>query len=251
MTKNLFHHGGIAGQALAKKSNTDYDVDWANLGTQNITEPNTDLNNYTEDGTYFFNNANTPENKPNSVLAGYLEVIRRNANDIKQTWHCYHSNNDTYTRMKSAGTWSAWKKFAFGGDLISATITNEQTVTSQSTATVALNSVVCSNGSDLSLNNNKIVCNRAGIVEISGSLQWKEATASGNMVTRITKNTSTVAETVIRPVNTSIISNQIATIYESVSVGDTISLTACNWTDVNHTIKTGKQCTRLNVRYIN
>lgn len=79
--------------------------------TQNITEPNTDLNDYIESGTYFFNNANTPANKPNSILAGYLEVIARNENDVKQIWHCYKDDNYIYARQKCAGTWSPWKMF--------------------------------------------------------------------------------------------------------------------------------------------
>ena len=135
-------------------------------------------------------------------------------------------------------------------DLMSVTMASIQTIAAQTVATVALDTIVCSNGSDLTLSENKIVCNRAGIIEVSGNIEWGDATASGNMATRILKNKSTISETVIRPPTNNIIANHLASVYESVSAGDTISLTACNWTDSSHTVKPEKNVTRLNVRYI-
>lgn len=88
------------------KTETDY-----KFSTKNITTTGTDLNNYIANGTYFFNNAADPANKPLSG-AGWLEVIARNENDIKQIWYGYNKNtNIKFERIREAGTWGEWKKF--------------------------------------------------------------------------------------------------------------------------------------------
>ena len=91
------------------------------MEVQNITTAGTDLNNYTENGTYFFNIANSPVNKPEGVEieAGYLvNIVRdKNVNDIKQIWYVYNENNDTYTRQKRSGVWRPWKRLIVESDL--------------------------------------------------------------------------------------------------------------------------------------
>lgn len=76
-----------------------------------VTTANTNLNDYIENGFYFFNIANTPTNKPSGVsnLAGYLEVIARNTNDILQIWTEY-GNSIIWVRQKEAGNWTGWHK---------------------------------------------------------------------------------------------------------------------------------------------
>lgn len=78
-----------------------------NISTINVTTI-TDLNTgYTRTGSFFFNNANAPDNRPTGSQAGYLEVLARSDNDILQRYTNY-DNNNTYVRQKRGGTWNTW-----------------------------------------------------------------------------------------------------------------------------------------------
>ena len=84
--------------------------------TANITTANTNLNDYIEDGTYYFSGDYTPTNIPVG-LNGWLEVkTSGNNNIIKQIWyrHGTINSNDyqTYVRTKTGSGWSDWQEFA-------------------------------------------------------------------------------------------------------------------------------------------
>lgn len=81
-----------------------------------IKIPSTDLNDYKTTGYYFFNATNTPVNKPDiDISRGFLEVIARNENDIKQIWYVFHpnslSNNKRFERVCGSGSWGEWSGF--------------------------------------------------------------------------------------------------------------------------------------------
>ncbi len=69
----------------------------------------TNLNDYTEEGKYWFNYANTPISKPPYVEnnAGYLEVIKADELYILQRWTVYQKDT-IWERQKVNGTWNDW-----------------------------------------------------------------------------------------------------------------------------------------------
>lgn len=69
----------------------------------------TNLNDYTEEGKYWFNYANTPISKPPYVEnnAGYLEVIKADELHILQRWTVYQKDT-IWERQKVNGTWNDW-----------------------------------------------------------------------------------------------------------------------------------------------
>ena len=83
--------------------------------TTNITTTNTDLNDYTEEGTYFFSSATyAPENRP-AGTNGWLKVIKGSGDWIKQLWYRAGTNNSNdwqiFVRTKSATLdWSDWRE---------------------------------------------------------------------------------------------------------------------------------------------
>lgn len=85
-------------EKLLNKTNTKY-----------IQTSGTDLNDYTEDGKYFFAYASTPANKPANVesLAGYLEVMTPDSLWTLQRWTVYNTNT-VYQRQKVNGAWDNW-----------------------------------------------------------------------------------------------------------------------------------------------
>lgn len=115
--KKISQAFGVIGKVLSAKSTSTkdtYSCDYLNKKVEviGVTEAGTDVNNYTETGIYFFNYANSPTNGPYNGLAGWLEVITRTENDIKQIWHVYNNNNLRYERIRMGGTWSDWVKNA-------------------------------------------------------------------------------------------------------------------------------------------
>lgn len=82
--------------------------------TQVVTTTGTDLNDYVEEGTYFFGASVTPTNIPVGVN-GFLEVISADI-FVKQIWYRAGTinNNDymTYVRTMNTenGTWSDWQQ---------------------------------------------------------------------------------------------------------------------------------------------
>ena len=86
------------------------------IETQNVTTANTNLNDYKENGIYYFaSNAVTPTNIPAGVN-GWLQVIKGADNNvIKQLWFRHGTananDNETYVRTLTGGTWSNWKLY--------------------------------------------------------------------------------------------------------------------------------------------
>ena len=85
-----------------------------------ITETGLDLNNFTEDGRWFFTSSYTPLNIP-SGNNGWLKVFTSNTiNTIKQIWYRSGTANSndfqTFVRTRTSGVWSSWKQFAMVED---------------------------------------------------------------------------------------------------------------------------------------
>lgn len=85
------------------------------ISTKIIETAGTNLNDYTDEGTYFFSASYTPSNAPSGVVNGWLKVIKGSTNWIKQIWYragTANSNDyNTYVRTyTSAGVWSNWKR---------------------------------------------------------------------------------------------------------------------------------------------
>jgi hypothetical protein len=102
----------LEGKANSKNVYTKEEIDSRTL-TKEITTEGTDLNEYVTNGTYFFNATNTPINRPPiDVTRGWLEVIARNENDVKQIWYVFNANNNNnnkkFERVKTSGEWGEW-----------------------------------------------------------------------------------------------------------------------------------------------
>lgn len=95
-------------------------IDTKSFSTQIVTTANTNLNDYTTAGIYFFASSYTPVNIPNGKN-GWLVVIPYNASIIKQIWLMYgslNSNYMTYVRVSSsASNWSEWKRYAMSDEV--------------------------------------------------------------------------------------------------------------------------------------
>ena len=96
--------GGQLPEYYATKEDLDVKV---------VTQVDTDLNNYTTFGTFFFEDSYTPLNVPDSVVNGWLIVLPSKENNaVKQI--CLRkgtadSNNYmTYIRTFLSGKWSSW-----------------------------------------------------------------------------------------------------------------------------------------------
>ncbi len=84
--------------------------------TQMVKTADTDLNDYIEDGTYYFSTSYTPLNIP-SGSNGWLQVFSSNQLGVKQIWYRYGTANSndfqTYVRTRTAANvWSDWKRFS-------------------------------------------------------------------------------------------------------------------------------------------
>lgn len=81
-----------------------------------VTITDTNLNNYIEDGTYYFSSDYTPTNIPVGIN-GWLQVMTSSAtSNVKQVWyrHGTINSNDyqTFVRTKTGSGWSTWQQFA-------------------------------------------------------------------------------------------------------------------------------------------
>lgn len=84
------------------------------IETQVVTTANTNLNDYTENGEYYFDVDRAPINRPTGSN-GWLKVINQTKNGaIKQLWFRQGTANandyETYVRTLT-GTWSDWKQY--------------------------------------------------------------------------------------------------------------------------------------------
>lgn len=163
--------------------------------TINVETAGTDLNDYIETGSWFFNNANTPSNKPSNVevQSGYLEVVRRNTGDVLQRWT--ETNKKTvWQRQKVAGTWQSW--FVLGKEKSCATIslnanTDITVTTSYQDKLVSLNSIELNRGSLFSVTNGKIKANRDCTVKVS-SQSTMRASQDMTKILRVLKNNTSI-----------------------------------------------------------
>jgi len=85
------------------------------ISTTIIETADTNLNDYTTEGTYFFSASYTPTNVPSGAVNGWLRVMKGSSNWVKQIWYragTANSNDyNTYVRTyTSAGVWSSWKR---------------------------------------------------------------------------------------------------------------------------------------------
>lgn len=83
--------------------------------TQVVTTANTDLNDYIENGEYYFYIGQAPINRP-AGTNGWLKVIKGGDNDtVKQLWFRHGTENindyQSYVRTLTGGTWSSWKRY--------------------------------------------------------------------------------------------------------------------------------------------
>lgn len=83
----------------------------------NVVVANTDLDDYKEDGEFYFGVDYTPTNIPTGVN-GWLKVItgiQGSDNIVKQIWYRHGTPNsndyETYVRTFSSNVWSSWKMF--------------------------------------------------------------------------------------------------------------------------------------------
>jgi len=109
-----------ANKATAEDFNEIKRVVNANASATIITTANTDLNDYTETGLYYFHTNYVPTNIP-AGTNGWLMVIKGNGNSvIKQIWSRQGTPNtndfETYIRTKS-GTWGNWQRVMVENDL--------------------------------------------------------------------------------------------------------------------------------------
>lgn len=78
-----------------------------------------DLNNYINNGTYYFYSDHTPANAPSGVVNGTLVVMATSTTTLKQLWFrtgtVNTNDHQTYVRTCNGGNWSNWHKFAMEG----------------------------------------------------------------------------------------------------------------------------------------
>lgn len=87
-----------------------------------VTTDNTDLNDYTETGLYFFGTSYTPINIPTSLVNGWVSVIKSIPNSfVKQIFYrggtADKNDYETYVRTRVGGIWSNWQRLIAENDL--------------------------------------------------------------------------------------------------------------------------------------
>lgn len=212
-------------------------ANYENLKTINVSTAGTDLDNYINDGTYFFNNLNTPTNKPSEVTinAGYLEVIARNSNDILQRWTEYNRKR-IWQREKAGGTWGSWALMAQEKSymVVGNTGTSVTTTGNWGRQTVDLSQNVSNQGSTFTLENGKIKVNRNCIARISANATMKhDANKYGNL--SILNNNTVIAEEYNDDTSSNWVSRSLSPKIVKLNKNDVISL-CCGSNTSNVTI---------------
>jgi hypothetical protein len=140
---------------------------------------------------------------------------------------------------------------------MTAYLSSDQTIPANNAPFINLNTVETSLGlgsllgSDLELSGNAIICKRAGVVEVSGSVGFSGLAANGNVQIRTFKNKSTqLTNLMTRVSSTSEQSFGIQTKIVAVEANTPINLYVGNWSSNAITVKAGSQFTFLSVRYI-
>ena len=115
----------LMGKVLNEQSNSQedaYSCDYINdkIEVQNVTTAGTNLNDYKETGTYFFQDSSvTPTNIP-AGSNGWLSVLKGDDMHCKQIWYRLGSGGNhfqTYIRTYLAGTWSEWQRLMVSNDI--------------------------------------------------------------------------------------------------------------------------------------
>lgn len=173
---------------LKKKLNT----------TLNVSVAGTSCDDYEDDGVWFFNNVNTPTNKPSNTAnrAGYLYVARRNNNEILQRWTVFSNDSaDIFERQKTAGTWNAWKRVAGEKNWIATTLTSDYTLPSNSGVILPVNKLIESVGNKLTVNSDGEIVVGYGVnhIKVVGQAYFYQGAVNARKSVYITKNNIQIA----------------------------------------------------------
>ena len=111
-----------ANKATAEDFNEIKRVVNANASATIITTANTDLNDYTETGVYYFSVNYIPINIPTSLVNGWLSVIKSIPNSlVKQIFYrggtVDKNDYETYIRTRVGGVWGNWQRVMVENDL--------------------------------------------------------------------------------------------------------------------------------------
>lgn len=167
------------------------------LKTKIIKEKGTNLNDYKEDGKYYFGVSYTPTNIPTG-MNGWLEVITEDKKEyVKQIWyrHGTANNNDyeTYVRTYTSETWSDWKQYAtIDGNIATATSAskctgNSATATKLATArNIALSGAVKGNANFDGSGNITITTTQTNIFVLTGNITLNSNTSDNALNNRCT-----------------------------------------------------------------
>jgi len=154
------------------------------------------------------------------MQAGYLEVLRRNGNDILQRWIEYN-NSVVWQRQKVNNTWRSWFRIGAEPNVLTAYINADVTKSTTGYEKIVLNS---SNkvGNRLSVSGGNIVIGQGvSKVKISAKVSFTTVTAGLKWLTIYRNNSISIAN----PMNLSargMITSSDTLI--DVAEGDTISL---------------------------
>lgn len=97
---------------------------WEKLATvtQKVTTATANLNNYKEEGRYFFTTSTAITNSPDGSGNGWLEVLKGDTDCIKQLFYRYGTANSSdyiiYERTYMVDTWSDWKRLAITSEVV-------------------------------------------------------------------------------------------------------------------------------------
>lgn len=109
-------------KATADDFNEIKEVVNANANTTIVTTANTDLNDYTETGVYYFSTNYIPINIPTSLVNGWLSVIKSIPNSlVKQIFYrggtADKNDYETYIRTRVGREWGNWQRVMVENDL--------------------------------------------------------------------------------------------------------------------------------------
>lgn len=138
-----------------------------------------------------------------------------------------------------------------GASAITAYLSDSQTAPSDAATLLNLDTINCKVGEDLSLQENTIVCNKSGVVEIGAMFIIGNLKANGNTIPRVYKNNTMLMQCQTRVSNTGDQGFALAPKIEQVEAGDTIKMYLGNWSGQDNVVYGGEDCTYLTVKYIN
>lgn len=162
--------------------------------TVNVQTAGTDLDDYIDNGIYFFDGNRTPSNVPTTISRGdgYLEVLSVGDGVLLHRWTVYRIN-DVYQRQKTSGTWNSWIKIGQEKNILTAGLTSNYTVQTAGTLEVLpINKQFTKIGSKLTVTTNGIKIGAdINHIKISGQVYWYTGTNGANVSINLMKNGST------------------------------------------------------------